>query len=146
MARIQVELGNNEASRAANQEAIRLFEQLREQSQASVDLQAGLASAYFFAGRYDDTVKLCQTILQAEPGHAETRSLLAETYNTLAVGDKNKSDIEAALKYHRQAFELREALVRDFPENPRVSGPTGGHGEQPGRTCWASKGSRRKPW
>ena len=55
---IQRDLGNAAASQAANRESIRLFEQLRDQGQAGVELQAGLASAYFFAGRYDETVKL----------------------------------------------------------------------------------------
>ncbi len=121
---IQRDLGNAEASRAANLEAIRLYEQLRDsvggsQGQVSRELQSALASAYFFAGRYDDVVKLCQTVLQVEPEHAAVRSLLADTYNTLALAEQTKKNFESSLKYHQQSFELREALVRDAPDNPQ---------------------------
>lgn len=116
---IQRDLGNAAAARAANQESIRLLEQLRDQGQVSVELQSALASAYFFAGRHDDTVKLCQTVMQGEPEHAAVRGLLAETYNELAVAANNKKNFAAALKYHQQAFDLREALVRVFPEDSR---------------------------
>jgi serine/threonine protein kinase/WD40 repeat protein/Flp pilus assembly protein TadD len=116
---IQRDLGNAAAARAANQESIRLLEQLRDQGQVSVELQSALASAYFFAGRHGDTVKLCQAIMQGEPGDATVRSLLADAYNELAVAASNKKDLAAALKYHQQAFDLREVLVRDFPDDSR---------------------------
>ncbi len=119
LGQIHAELGNTDAFRAANAEAIRMYEQLRDAGQFDRDLQVALARTYFFAPRYDDTVTLCQDVLLAEAGHVEAMSLLADTYNQLAVGDKNKNDFGAALEYHQQAFELREALVRDFPENPR---------------------------
>lgn len=123
---IERDLGNAEAAQQANQEAIRLYEQLRDQGQADTELQAALATAYFFANRYDDTVKLCQTVLQEEPQHGAVRSLLADTYNQLAVTDSDKKKVASALKYHQQAFELREALVRDFPDDPRYLAQLGG--------------------
>jgi serine/threonine protein kinase/WD40 repeat protein/Flp pilus assembly protein TadD len=123
---IQRDLGNAEASQKANLEAIRLYEQLRDQGQVSVELQAALAAAYFFAGRFNDTVKLCQIAMQREPEHGAVRSLLADTYNDLAVAEGNKKNATAALKYHQQAFELREALVRDFPDDPRYLAQLGG--------------------
>jgi serine/threonine protein kinase/tetratricopeptide (TPR) repeat protein len=126
LARIQRELGNTAAQGAANREAIRLFEQLRDQGEVSVDLQAGLASAYFFAGRYDDTVKLCLAALKVEPKHAELRSLLADSYNELATAAGKKNDVATALAHHQRAFELREALVRDIPDNPRYLAHLGG--------------------
>src|SRR5262249_9712213 len=118
LGRIHQELGNSGTSRKANAEAIRLYEQLREAGHYDRDVQVSLAWAYFFARHYDDTVKLCQDVLLAEAGHAPARSLLAETYNVLAIADSNKNDIESALKYHTQAFELREVLVRDARDNP----------------------------
>ena len=65
------ELGNaaaNAAFQAANKEAIRMLESLRARKLGGVDVAVSLlAEAYFYAGRYDDTVKLCQEILKAKP-------------------------------------------------------------------------------
>jgi eukaryotic-like serine/threonine-protein kinase len=121
LAKIQRELGNAKASQAANRESIRLYEQLRDEQRAAgsnVEVQAGLADAYFLAGRYDDTITLCQAVIQVEPKHAGVRSLLSDTQNQLA-NDRDNKDIAAALARHRMAFDLREGLVRDFPDDPR---------------------------
>ncbi|MBW3539799.1 MAG: protein kinase, partial [Planctomycetes bacterium] len=136
---IQRELGNDEAFVAANAEAIRLFEQLRDQGNVDRDVKLGLARACFVEAaefakrsdarmkpRCDETVELCQDILQAEPGHAEARSLLADTYNALAIAADDKGDLETALKHHQQAFELREALVRGNPDRPEYLAELGG--------------------
>ena len=126
LATIQSELGNEAAARAANQESIKLYEQLNREGQANIGIQAGLAKAYFFGGRYDDTIKLCSAVLQTEPNHTELRSLLAETYNTQANALSEKNELEASLKLQRQAFELREGLVRDFPRDHRYLTPLSG--------------------
>jgi serine/threonine protein kinase/tetratricopeptide (TPR) repeat protein len=126
LGRIHSELGNTDTSRTANAEAIRLYEKLRDAGHFDRDTQVALARAYFFAGRHDDTVRLCEDVLQAEAGNAEARSLLADTYNELAVARSRKDDLDAALQHHRQAFALRESLVRDFSDNPRYLAQLGG--------------------
>ncbi len=126
LGRIYSELGNASESQKANIEAIRLYEELRDAGRLDLDLQVALAWAYFFASRFDDTVKLCQDVLLGDEGHAEARSLLADTYNNLANAENDSNDIEAALSHHRQSFELRESLVRDAPDNPRYLAQLGG--------------------
>ncbi|MCU0962047.1 MAG: tetratricopeptide repeat protein, partial [Pirellulaceae bacterium] len=143
LGRIHAELGNAEAARADNAEAIRLYERLRDANHFPRDTQVALAWAYFFAARYDDTTELCQDVLQTEPGHAEARSLLADTWNVLAVTAKDKQDVEAACTYHRQAFELRESLVRDEPDNPRFLAQLGGSLNNLG-TLLSSQGKREE--
>ena len=117
IARIRGELGQKEQSRAANDKSIELYEQLRDGGNNSTDVRIGLAQAYFRRGRYDDVVSLCEEILQDDEAHPETRSLLSETYNSLAISEKNDDNIAAALSYHQQALTLREGLVQDFPDN-----------------------------
>ncbi|MBS0266699.1 MAG: protein kinase, partial [Planctomycetes bacterium] len=127
LARIHQELGQTGPSAGSNTEAIRLYERLRDAGHFDQDAQLALAKAYYYATRYEDTVKLCQIVLRAEPEHAEARSLLAETYNSLAVSaGNNPKSIDAALDYHRQAFELRQALVHDFNENASYVAQLGG--------------------
>jgi serine/threonine protein kinase/tetratricopeptide (TPR) repeat protein len=115
---IRGELGQKEESEAANKKSVELFEQLRDVGNESLEVRLGLAKSYFRAARYDETMKICQTILKTEPKHAETRSLLANTYNSLALADKNDGNTAIALAYHKQALPLRQGLVDDFPDNP----------------------------
>jgi serine/threonine protein kinase/tetratricopeptide (TPR) repeat protein/Flp pilus assembly protein TadD len=115
---IRGELGQKKESEASTAKSIELFEQLRRAGNDSPDVQLGLAKSYFRAGRYDDTVTLCQAILATDAKHAEARSLLADTYNSLAIDEKNAQDMAAALKYHQQALALREGLVHEFPGKP----------------------------
>ncbi|HZN36562.1 MAG TPA: protein kinase, partial [Pirellulaceae bacterium] len=131
LARIQGELDNSKAARAANLESIRLYEQLRAdaergKSEASVEVQVGLATGYFLAGRYDDTEKLCQHVLQIAPKHAEVRGLLSDTYNELGKAANDKNDVPATFKHYQRAFDLREGLVRDFPDNAAYLARLGG--------------------
>jgi len=120
LGRIHSELGDKVSSRAANNEAIRLYEPLRDGGHFDREMQVALAWAYYYASRFDDAISLCQDVLNAEPENAEAASLLADVYNTLAAyAHKNRNDVAAALQYYRQAFELREALVRRDPDNPR---------------------------
>ena len=123
---ISRELGKQEESNQANAEATRLYEQLRQTEPSDQDLQVSLARAYFVDRRFDDTVKLCKEVLLAEAGHVEARNLLADAYNDLANADYEKAAFAAALEQNRQAFELREGLVRDAPENPRYLAQLGG--------------------
>ncbi len=123
---IRGELGQAEESKASNAKSIELFEQLRDAGNESLEVRLGLAKAYFRSKRYDDTAALCQSILETDSKHAETRSLLANTYNSLACDDKNDKDMAAALKYHQQALLLREGLVQDFPDNPEYLAELGG--------------------
>ena len=111
---IRGELGKKEESQAANARSIELFEQLLEGGNESLEVRLGLARAYFRGERYDDTVKLCEQIRQDDPEDADTRSLLAGTYNTLA---NSKKEIRHSLALHRQALKLREGLVQEFPDN-----------------------------
>jgi tetratricopeptide (TPR) repeat protein/serine/threonine protein kinase len=119
LGRIQSELGNTDAVKTANDAAIRLFEQLREQGQGDIDVQFWLAQAYFHAQRYDETVQLGKAVLDARPEHPETRSLLANTYNVLAIAESDANRIDTALKHHQQAFALRDALAREFNDQPQ---------------------------
>jgi serine/threonine protein kinase/tetratricopeptide (TPR) repeat protein len=116
---IEYELGDTAAARAANLEAIRLFEQLRDRHEGGVDVEFGLAQACCFAGRYDEAVQSCQQILKTHPAHAEVRSLLAQIYNTLGSAAQKAHQNEAALVNYQRAFELRAALAHDYPEIPK---------------------------
>ncbi len=127
LGRIHQELGQSGSAGKSNAEAIRLYERLRDAGHFDQDVHVALAKAYYYATRYEDTIKLCQNVLRAAPEHAETRSLLADSYNSLAIDAKNKTkSIDAALDYHRQAFELRQALVHDFGENSSYLAQLGG--------------------
>lgn len=124
LGRIHAELGNYEATLAEHRRAIELFEQLRRQQPENLDIQSGLAHAFYFSARYEDTTALCKSILEIDPKRDEVRALLADAYNSLAVGDKKpasgaaaKIDAAAALAYHQQSLTLRESLVRDHPDN-----------------------------
>lgn len=111
---IHRDLGNTVASQAANTKAIRLLETLRGKNPASLDVLTLLAEAYYHGQRYDDTVVLCQEVLKSNPDAVGVRSTLAETYNTLAINKKEGQDDAAALKYHQQAFEIRQKLASEF--------------------------------
>ena len=125
--RIHFELGQAESAGKSNAEAIRLYERLQGAGHLDQDAHVALAKAYYYSARYEDAIKLCQNVLIAEPTHAETRSLLADTYNSLALDARDKAkNIDASLNYHRQAFELRQSLVRDFGENPSYLAQLGG--------------------
>ena len=125
LGRIHAELGNG-AARTANDEAIRMFERLRDQDPADLAARVGLAQAYYSAKRHDDTVKLCREILETDGKNEQIRSLLAETYNTLAVRTENPATDEEALQYHQQALALREGLAAEFPDDPKHLHALGG--------------------
>jgi len=120
---IRGELGQGE-SKKANEKSIELFEQLRDGGNESLEVRLGLAKSYYRAQRYDETISLCQTILNTKPKHAEVRSLLANTYNALATRDK--TSIRIALEYHQKALALREELVHEFPDNSICLAELGG--------------------
>ena len=126
IARIRNELGQNDEAWASNDRSIELYEQLREAGNNSIDLKLGLAKAYFWARRYDDNVALCEEILETDPLHADTRSTLARTFDTLSSVNKDDVGDAAALAYHRQALALREALVQEFPDNADYLAALGG--------------------
>lgn len=123
LGRIHSELGDKVSSRAGNNEAIRLFEKLRDTGTVDLELQVALARAYYFSQRFEDVISICQNVLNAEPENAEAASLLADTYITLAV--ENRYDIASALNYYQQAFELGEALVSRAPDNLRYQAHLG---------------------
>ncbi len=114
---IRRDLGQDIESRDANAKSIELFERLRDEENKSVDVRMDLAKAYLQAGRFDETVKLCQEMLEEEPQNPEARSLLAETFNNLAV--QHEDDVSTAMTFHQQALGLRESLAQDFPDNPK---------------------------
>ena len=114
---IRGELGQTAESKASLNKSIELFERLRSGGNDSREVRLGLASSFCRAYRHDDAVALCQSILREDPKHTETRSLLAETYNALAIKDSS-NDLAGALKHHQQALALRESLVQDFPGKP----------------------------
>ena len=87
----------------------------------SLDVRLGLAKSLLRAKRYDDTVSLCREILKVNAEHPATRSLLANAYNSLAIGDEKSVEIATALEYHQQALALREGLVSEFPPTRIIS-------------------------
>ena len=122
---IHNELGNGEASRAANQEAIRLLESLREKEIEDIELLTTLADAYFMAGRHDEAIEVCRQVLETHPKTVAARSTLAETYNTLGSGASGDNNIAAALQYHRQAFAIRQELVTEYPGSAEYNAELG---------------------
>jgi serine/threonine protein kinase/Flp pilus assembly protein TadD len=118
---IHGDLGNREASQAANQQAIRQLEGLRARQVGGVDVLTILAEAYYRAVRYDEAIQLCQEILKSDPKSVAARSTLAQTYNTLALDPAAKKDLAGALKYHQQAFEIREQLAGEHTEDPQYN-------------------------
>ena len=123
---IQRELGNKEATQTANTAAIQQLEALQDRQLGGVDVQSILAQAYLMAGRYDDSVALCQKILETDAKHREARSTRAESYNSLAIDDKNKNDAAIALSYHQKAFEIRQQLANEHPDNAKYNAELGG--------------------
>ncbi len=117
LGRIQRELVGKEAAQTANLEAIRQLESLQERNLGGVSVQTILAQAYFMASRFQDTIQLCKKVLETNPEAVEIRSTMAETYNSLAIDEKNDQDAATALNYHQQAFEIRQQLVIEHPEN-----------------------------
>ncbi len=115
--RIYGELGETEKAAQANQQAIRLYEDLLARDFADIELQQGLAQAYYCAGKYDRTQELCDSILRVDPRHVAARGTLAETYNALALAAQERDELQEALRHHLEALELRESLVREFPND-----------------------------
>ncbi|MCA9135274.1 MAG: tetratricopeptide repeat protein [Planctomycetales bacterium] len=111
---IRGELGQSEESASANRKAIDIYEKLVKNGNLSVDIQLGLANAYFRQGRHDEVVNLCEGILTEDATHAGARSLLASTYNSMAVA-KGTSTADA-LAFHQKSLQLRESLVQEFPD------------------------------
>ncbi len=118
LGRIYSDLGDNPAAKAANTEAIERYEALRQLAADDVSVLSGLADAYFFDRRFNDTVLLCQRILQTAPKHAAVRSRLGDSYDGQAIEAWKQNKFDDALALHRQAFSLREELTREFPRNP----------------------------
>ncbi|MCS7469981.1 protein kinase [Stieleria sp. ICT_E10.1] len=123
---ISSELGQKEASSSSNAKSIEIFEKLVEGGNDSLDVRLGLAKSFFRAKRYDDTVTLCREILKLNAEHPPTRSLLANAYNSLAIGDEESVEIGTALEYHQQALALREGLASEFPRNADYIAELGG--------------------
>ena len=117
LGRIHQELGNINASAAANKEAIRMLEAQREAGIATGDTLAILAQAYLAAGQHDDSVALCRQLLQDDPDATAVRRTLADTYNALAVNATAVKNYAVALQHHQQAFALREQLVQQHPDD-----------------------------
>ena len=108
-------------------------------------MQSILAQAYFMAGRYDDSIALCQKILETDAKHLEARSTLAESYNSLAIDEKNKKDAAIVLSYHQKAFDIRQQLANEHPENAKYNA------NWVARSiilacCWISRRRRRMRW
>ncbi len=112
---IHRELGDQEASRSANAEAIRMFESMRDQGLGGQPVRESLAEAYYFAGRYQDAIKLCEHILQDNPTSTSAQSTLAETHNTLAVSVEK--DHAKVFERHQKAYEIRRRLVEQHPDS-----------------------------
>lgn len=125
LAIIQRELGNSDASLNASADAIRLLEAQRQAGQNGGEVLTLLAKTYLIAKRYDDTVRLSQEILKADPENWEIQSTLAETYNTLAIDEKNSKDLAVALQFHQQAFEIRQQLVQKHPQSAEYNAELG---------------------
>ena len=113
------ELGLADESKKANDQAVSLYEKLRQGGQESPDVLKGLADCYYFKGEYEKTIELCNKVLERKPLDVETRRLLGNAYNGLAVnpGKKPPEPVQQ-LKYHQQALAIREELVRSAPDDP----------------------------
>jgi tetratricopeptide (TPR) repeat protein/serine/threonine protein kinase len=117
LGRIHSELGNSAATVTANNEAIRILAPLAQDPQAGEEVLAILAAAYYWANRHDEAIQLCQRALAANPGAAPVRRTLADTYAALAKNADNIKDYAVALQYHQQAFEIRDKLVQQHPDD-----------------------------
>ena len=116
---IHDDLGAADDATAAFARAIGIYERLRASGHAAPDVNLGLARAYFYTGRHDESERLCEEIRQSDPTSADARSLLAESYNGRAILALKAPDYALALRYHQQAFELREQLAREFPRHAK---------------------------
>jgi serine/threonine protein kinase/tetratricopeptide (TPR) repeat protein len=114
---IQRELGDIVADRASNGEAIKQLESLRDRQLGGIEIQSVLVEAYRSAGRYDDAMALAEKVLATNPESVAVRSALAETYNQVAVSEKNRSDVATELSYHQKALEIRRKLVEQQPQS-----------------------------
>jgi serine/threonine protein kinase len=119
IALVRHQLGQDELERESLSRAIELFEQLRRDGADTIEVRSGLAQAY--AGNFErpKAVNLCLEILEDQPEHAKTRSLLGSLYHELTLEAFRRANEKATLYYNQLSQLVFRDLVKEFPDNAR---------------------------
>ena len=125
LARVQSDLRQRDVGEQYYVKAQALYEALLGEGHDVPKLEQELADVYYWQGRYNDALALCQRCLRRDPRDRAVQLLLANIYNTTAIDDGNANAPRISLGYHREAYRLRSERVSAEPDNPQCLGDLG---------------------
>jgi tetratricopeptide (TPR) repeat protein len=115
--RIYDELGDQEPSRKAMQNALAGYEALQQAEPDAVEPRVGLARCHFYMKAWAKAVEEWQRLLATDPNNAGYQKELGDAYHALANQHRTNKEQAPALTVYQRALTLRSTLVRDEPDN-----------------------------